>query len=149
MKTLIKIAATFFGSGYFPIAPGTLASGLTALAYFLLLGRLAWPLQALVILAVFGIGVPAASWYARELNRKDPGLIVIDETAGQLVALLGVVPEIRAVFLGFFLFRLFDIIKPYPIKKLERLPGGWGIMADDIGAGIAAAAVLRVILIFL
>ncbi len=149
MKILIRAAATFFGSGYFPIAPGTVASGLTAVLYFLLLARLPWFFQAFLVIAVFFIGVPAADWVARDLNRKDPGRIVIDETCGQLIALFLLPPAIMPVALGFLCFRVLDIIKPYPIKKLESLPGGWGIMADDVGAGLAAAAVVRMLLIFL
>jgi phosphatidylglycerophosphatase A len=149
VKTLSRIVATFFGAGFFPIAPGTAASGLTALLYYFCLGRLAWPYQILIIVAVFFAGVMTATRYARELNRKDPGRIVIDETCGQLISLFLVPPAIKPVALAFFLFRVFDILKPYPIKKLESLPWGWGIMADDVGAGIAAAIVLRILMIFL
>lgn len=149
MNTLYKIVATFFGTGFSPIAPGTAASGVTALIYLFWLNRLTWPYQFLVIAFVFFIGAVAAKRYARELNQKDPGRIVIDETCGQLIALFLVPPAVKLVGLSFFLFRIFDILKPYPIHKLEKLPGGWGIMADDVGAGIVSAALLRVILIFL
>jgi phosphatidylglycerophosphatase A len=149
MKTLSRVVATFFGSGYFPIAPGTAASGLTAAAYFFLAGKLAWPWQALLIVVIFFVGTAAAGRTARDLNRKDPGLIVIDETCGQLITLFLIVPALKAVAMGFILFRIFDIIKPYPIKKLEGFPGGWGIMADDVGAGIASALALRALLLFI
>lgn len=148
-KIILRAIATFFGSGFFPIAPGTVASGLTALLYFLALARLPWPVQGLIIAVVFFAGAPAATWYARELNRKDPGRIVIDETCGQLIALFLIPPAIKPVVLGFVLFRILDILKPYPIKKLEALPEGWGIMADDVGAGLAAAILLRILLIVL
>ncbi len=149
MKSLIRIVATFFGSGFCPIAPGTAASFLTALLYMFVIGGLSGPVQVLIIVALFLVGVPAASRYAAELGRKDPGRIVIDEACGQLVALFLAPRDPVAVAAGFFLFRIFDIIKPYPIRKLEGFPRGWGIMADDIGAGLASAAVLRLILLIL
>ncbi len=149
MKILTRIVATFFGSGLCPIAPGTAASFVTALIYMFLLGGLSWPFQVLVIAVLFLAGVPAASRYSAELGRKDPGCIVIDEACGQLVTLFLIPPDLVAVAAGFFLFRIFDIIKPYPIRKLEGFPRGWGIMADDIGAGLASAAVLRLLLVIL
>ena len=149
MKVLYRIVATFFGSGFCPIAPGTAASFITALLYVFFLHGLPWPVQALVIVAVFLIGVPAASRYSAEVGRKDPGRVVIDETCGQLIALFMLPPDPVVVAAAFFLFRIFDIIKPYPIKKLEGFPRGWGIMADDVGAGLASALVLRLILVIL
>jgi phosphatidylglycerophosphatase A len=149
MNIIARIVATFFGSGFCPIAPGTAASFVTALLYLLLLGGLSGPVQALVVVAVFLAGVPAASRYSAELGREDPGCIVVDEACGQLIALFMIRPDPVSVAAGFFLFRFFDIIKPYPIKKLERFPRGWGIMADDVGAGLAAAVVLRIALAIL
>jgi len=149
MNTLSMIFSTFFGAGFFPVAPGTAASFLTVVLFKLGLYKLFWPFQALIIVALFIAGGAASTRYARLLNRKDPGRIVIDETCGQLIALFLVTPGWKELLLAFFLFRIFDIIKPYPIKKLEALPHGWGIMADDVGAGIAAAVFLRLILLFL
>jgi len=150
MNTLSMIFSTFFGTGFCPIAPGTAASFLTMLLFKLGLYKLSWPFQALVIIALFIAGGAASTRYAGLLKRKDPGRIVIDETCGQLVALFLVTPPSwTKLLLAFFLFRIFDIIKPYPIKKLEALPDGWGIMADDVGAGLVAAGFLRLILIFL
>jgi len=149
MNTLSMIFSTFFGTGFFPIAPGTAASFLTVLLFKLGLYKFFWPFQALIIVALFISGGAASTRYARLLNRKDPGRIVIDEICGQLIALFLVTPGWKELLLAFFLFRIFDIIKPYPIKKLEALPHGWGIMADDVGAGLAAAGFLRLILLFL
>lgn len=149
MKALSRILATFFGSGFCPIAPGTAASFITALLYMFLVSGLSGPAQALLIVALFLAGVPAASRYSAELGRKDPGRIVIDEVCGQLVALFMIRPDPLPVAAGFLLFRIFDIIKPFPIKKLEGFPRGWGIMADDVGAGLAATAVLRLALAIL
>ncbi len=149
MNILARIIATFFGTGFCPIAPGTAASFVTALFYWALGSRLSGPVQALIIVALFLVGVPAASRYSAELRRKDPGRVVIDEACGQLIALFMLPPDPISLAGGFFLFRIFDIIKPFPIKKLEALPDGWGIMADDVGAGLAAAAVLRLALAIL
>ena len=149
MNTLSMIFSTFFGTGFFPIAPGTAASFLTVLLFKLGLYKFFWPFQALIIVVLFIAGGAASTRYARLLNRKDPGRIVIDETCGQLIALFLVTPGWKELLLAFFLFRIFDIIKPYPIRKLEAIPHGWGIMADDVGAGLAAAGFLRLILHFL
>ena len=149
MNTLSMIFSTFFGTGFFPVAPGTAASFLTMLLFKLGLYRLSWPFQALIVVVLFIAGGAASTRYARLLNRKDPGRIVIDETCGQLIALFLVTPGWKELLLAFFLFRIFDIIKPYPIRKLEAIPHGWGIMADDVGAGLAAAGFLRLILLFL
>ncbi len=146
MNIFARIVATFFGSGFCPIAPGTAASFITALLYMFLLSGLSGPVQALIIVTLFFVGVPAASRYSAELGRKDPGRIVIDEACGQLIALFMLPPDPVSVAASFFLFRIFDIIKPYPIRKLEGFPRGWGIMADDVGAGLVSAAVLRLAL---
>jgi phosphatidylglycerophosphatase A len=146
MSFISKIIATFFGSGFFPIAPGTVASFATALLYMWWVHLLPWPIQAAAIVIIFIAGSFAATRYSRELNQTDPGRIVIDETCGQLIALFLCPPSWKAIAAGFILFRIFDIIKPYPINKLENIPRGWGIMADDVGAGLAAGIVLRLIL---
>jgi phosphatidylglycerophosphatase A len=149
MRALSRIFATFFGAGFCPVAPGSAASFVTALLYMFLLSGLSWPAQALVIVALFLVGVPAASRYSADLGQKDPGRVVIDEACGQLIALFMLPPDPVSVAAAFFLFRIFDIIKPYPIKKLEGFPRGWGIMADDVGAGLASALVLRLVLVIL
>lgn len=149
MNIFARIVATFFGSGFCPIAPGTAASFITALLYMFLLSGLSGPVQALIIVGLFLVGVPASSRYSAELGRKDPGRIVIDEVCGQLIALFMLPPDPVSVAAAFFLFRIFDIIKPYPIRKLEGFPRGWGIMADDVGAGLVSAAVLRLALAIL
>jgi len=146
MSFISKIIATFFGSGFFPIAPGTAASFLTALVYLWWIHGFAGPVQAGIIVILFFTGSLTATRYSRELGQTDPGRIVIDETCGQLIALFLCPPTWMAVAVGFILFRIFDIIKPYPINKLEKFPRGWGIMADDVGAGVAAGILLRLIL---
>jgi len=92
------------------------------------------------------VGVPAATIAARESGREDPGFVVIDEVAGQWIALLGSPPNWRHALIALVLFRIFDITKPFPARQLERLPGGWGIVFDDVAAGLYAwgvASVLR------
>jgi phosphatidylglycerophosphatase A len=96
---------------------------------------------AVAALAATLIGIPAATIVAREAGREDPGFVVIDEVAGQWIALIGVRPDWPHALLALLLFRLFDIWKPWPIRRLEQLPAGTGIMLDDVAAGILALAV--------
>jgi len=148
VKTVSRVVATFFGVGLFPLIPGTAASAVAALSYRLVLHGLPGPLYALLVAVLFFFGVATSAVYAAELGRPDPGRIVIDEVCGQLIALAFLPATWLSVVLAFALFRFFDIIKPWPVRKLERLPGGWGIMADDIGAGLAAAVLGRLILLW-
>lgn len=148
MRTVAKILATFFGIGLFPVAPGTLASAVAALAFRIALHGLAWPLYLLLLAFLFFAGAAASAALAAELGRPDPGRIVVDEVCGQLLALAFLPAAWAPLAVSFVLFRFFDIIKPWPIRRLEKLPGGWGIMADDIGAGLAAAAVSRLVLLW-
>ncbi len=143
MKLLAKILSTFFWTGAFPVAPGTFASLAAALVYKFGLFRLSGPLQAAWIVVVFFVGVAAASVHARELGRTDPRPIVVDEACGQWIACFLVPPAWAPVVAAFLLFRVFDILKPFPIRRLERLPGGWGIMADDVLAGIFAGLLVH------
>ncbi|NTV81952.1 MAG: phosphatidylglycerophosphatase A, partial [Candidatus Aminicenantes bacterium] len=94
-------------------------------------------------------GAAYSAVHAAEHGRPDPGRIVIDEVVGQLLALAFLPGAWVPVAVAFALFRFFDIIKPWPIRRLERLPGGWGIMADDVGAGLAAAVLGRLILLWI
>jgi phosphatidylglycerophosphatase A len=138
-----RVLATAFGSGYAPLAPGTAGSAV-GLLLFWPLARLAWPWQLAACVLVFFVGVAAGGRVARNLGVEDPGLVVIDEVAGQWITLTAL-PFTPAVALaGFLLFRLMDVVKPWPARDLERLPGGWGIMADDAAAGLYAQLVLRV-----
>jgi len=103
--------------------------------------------QALLIALIVGIalsitlGVPAATSVARESGRKDPQFVVIDEVAGQWIALLGSRADWRHALLALVLFRIFDITKPFPARQLESLPEGWGIVFDDVAAGLYALGV--------
>ena len=148
------VVGTFFGIGYMKPGPGTYASVATVVlwwgaAHLLHIGP--HNLSALTFLAmilVTAIGVPASTKVAIEAGRKDPGFVVIDEVAGQLFALLALSPTWVHGLLALVLFRLFDIFKPWPIRKVEKLEGGWGIMMDDVLAGFFAHLVLQVLLAF-
>ena len=139
--------ATFFGAGLGKPGPGTWGS----VAAVLLWAAYAWgfhpaPQELLTTLVVgiilsIAVGVPAATIAARESGRHDPGFVVIDEVAGQWIALLGSRADWRHALLALGLFRLFDITKPFPARQLERLPEGWGIVFDDVAAGLYALGV--------
>lgn len=146
------IVGTFFGTGFGKPGPGTWASVATVLLWGGL-GRYAEP----ATLPVFAIGaavlatlagIPAATRVARALGRKDPSQVVIDEVAGQMVTFIFVPLHWRCLLVGLILFRAFDITKPFPIRRLEHLPEGTGIMLDDIGAGLYALAVMQLLLHF-
>lgn len=143
MKTIWRIVASFFGLGFFPVAPGTLTSLAIVLLYKYLIHVLALPYLLLIFLLLCVLGVLAAAAYSSELKETDPRQVVIDEAAGQFLVLLSITPDWTLLVIGFLLFRLFDILKPFPIRRLERLPGGWGIMADDIAAALMAKALLH------
>jgi phosphatidylglycerophosphatase A len=143
MKTIWRILASFFGLGFFPVAPGTLTSLAIVLLYKYLIHVLALPYLLLIFLLLCVLGVLAAAVYSSELRKTDPRQVVIDEAAGQLLVLLSISPDWTLLVIGFLLFRFFDILKPFPIRRLERLPGGWGIMADDIAAALMAKALLH------
>jgi phosphatidylglycerophosphatase A len=146
------LVATFFGIGHMRPGPGTWGSAATmllwaALAHFL---HPAWRTPSAVGLAivVMLIGVPAATQVSRAYATKDPQFVVIDEVAGQLIALIAA-PLVWKTFLaGFILFRVFDIVKPPPVRQLERLPEGTGIVLDDVAAGIYALMVMQLLLHF-
>jgi phosphatidylglycerophosphatase A len=148
MKLLSRILATFFWTGEFPIVPGTVTSFAAALLYKAILFRLSGPLFAGLIVIAFFVGVAAAGVHARTLGAKDPRPVTIDEACGQWIACFLVPPTWGLTAAAFFLFRAFDILKPFPIRRLERLPGGWGIMADDVLAGIFAGILVQAYLLF-
>jgi phosphatidylglycerophosphatase A len=137
-----RLVATVGGVGHAPVAPGTVGSALTALA----LGVLSPSPLALVVmlLAVILVGTWAAHEAERSLGGKDPGAIVIDEVAGMALAVLTLPLTPAVLIAGFVLFRVFDIVKPYPANALQRLPGGVGVMIDDLVAGLYALLLLVV-----
>ena len=143
MKKVWIAIATFFGCGFLPVAPGTYASALTALiVYFTPLSVAPFAVLALVSAFVFIIGIPAAAVSEAHFAARDPRPVVIDEVAGQLVSLWFLPRQPGYFIAAFFLFRFFDIFKPFPVNRSEALPRGLGIMADDVLAGAYAMAVL-------
>jgi phosphatidylglycerophosphatase A len=135
--------ATGFGSGYSPFAPGT-AGTAVGLVLFLPLLRVPPVGQAVAIAVLFLVGALAATQVARRVGLHDPGIVVVDEVVGMWVTLAWLPVTPVTALAGFFLFRVMDVIKPYPARDLEALPEGWGIMADDLAAGIYANLLLRV-----
>jgi phosphatidylglycerophosphatase A len=142
---IASVLATWFGCGYSPVAPGTVGS-LAALLIAMLLERsFHWQPTAFANLALFALipGVWAAHVFAARAGKKDPSAVVIDEVLGQWATLAGVtVFNWKSWLAAFALFRLFDIWKPPPVRQLENLPGGAGIVADDMMAGLYGALVL-------
>jgi phosphatidylglycerophosphatase A len=140
-----EVLATWFGCGYFPVAPGTAGSLGAIVPAWLAAEYAGWPPYVFAIAAVLITvpGVWAASIVERNLGREDPGVVVIDEVAGQWLTLAGAhVINWKTVLLAFLLFRVLDIVKPPPARRLERLHGGLGIMADDLMAGVYGALIL-------
>jgi phosphatidylglycerophosphatase A len=144
LTRLAVVLATWAGVGYAPIAPGSFGSlAALAAAYVLLWAGLpAWGL-ALAAAVLFLPGCWAAGVVERQSRKNDPGEVVVDEVVGQWVALAAIDPMHWQHWLAaFLLFRFFDILKPYPIRRLERLPGGYGVVADDAAAGLCAMIVV-------
>src|SRR5277367_4885847 len=140
---------TFFGAGLLKPGPGTYGS-ISAVLLWYAAAHIRHPSHialaigtAIAAILATLIGIPAATIVARESGREDPGHVVIDEVAGQLIALIAIPANWRHAAISLLLFRAFDILKPPPIRQLERLPGGTGIMFDDVAAGLFALAVAQ------
>jgi phosphatidylglycerophosphatase A len=138
--------ATVGPCGFVPVAPGTAGSAAGLLVFWAVRATGFIWIEIAVLVAVTAVGVVAASAAESHYQRHDPGLVVIDEVAGLLLTLLAVPVGLTGAVVGFLVFRLFDIIKPFPARQAERLPGGWGIMMDDLVAGLYAQGVLRFLL---
>ncbi len=150
MTRFAVFLATAGYSGYFPIAPGTVGSAVGLAVY----GLLRWsqtPLSPLdeiaLIVTLFAAGVWAATTAERFFGGIDPGPIVLDEVVGMLITLAFIPVGLGAAIVGFFLFRVFDVIKPFPARRLEALHGGLGVMADDAMAAIYANVSLRLLMV--
>jgi phosphatidylglycerophosphatase A len=142
MKTLAVVLATAGGAGRFPFAPGTVGSAVGVVLYLLIWQ---WPpaAQIAVVVGVSGAGIWASGHAERHFGRADPGQVVIDEVAGQLVTVMFTGAALPGVILGFFVFRVLDIVKPWPARRFERLHGGLGVMADDLMAGLYGNLLLQ------
>ena len=145
-----SLIATFFGIGRLHPGPGTWGSAATVLLWALsehfLPLTLRTPVAIAAALVVTLVGIPAATRVSRAYGSKDPQFVVIDEVAGQLIALIAVPLAWKTLLAGFILFRVFDILKPPPVRQLERLPEGIGIVVDDVAAGLYALGVVQLLL---
>ena len=146
------LTATFFGIGRIKPGPGTWGSVATVLLWAaatsqIPLAQRTWA-TIVAAAAVTLIGIPSATRVARASGGKDPQFVVIDEVAGQLVALIAVPLGWKTFLAGLILFRVFDILKPFPIRRLEHLPEGTGIVVDDLGAGVYALVIMHLLLHF-
>lgn len=139
------ILATGFGSGLSPFAPGTAGSAF-AIVFVWFMYPSAWWAQVLLAAAASLVGVWVSAYVSSDLGKKDPSMVVIDEIAGVLICFIGVPINLWTLLVGFLLFRLFDIWKPGPIGYLESCPGGWGIMLDDMLAGVFVNICFQVML---
>src|SRR5215813_14595118 len=142
------LIATFFGIGYLRPGPGTYASAITVLCWWgvsrFVPAQWIIPVEVIGALAITLLGIPPSTVVARESGLPDPGFVVIDEVAGQMISLIAVPLDWKYLLAGFILFRGFDITKPFPLRRLEALPEGTGIMMDDVGAGLYALLLLQV-----
>ncbi|HFE48724.1 MAG TPA: phosphatidylglycerophosphatase A [Chromatiaceae bacterium] len=146
MKNPVHLLAFGFGSGLAPRAPGTFGT-LVGIAFFWPLAGLPPIAYLLVVAMLFALGIWLCGRTSRDLGVHDHGGIVWDEIVGLLVTLFGAPFEVSVVLVGFVLFRIFDILKPWPIGWLDRrVSGGFGIMIDDVLAGVFAAAILQLLL---
>jgi phosphatidylglycerophosphatase A len=144
MTFLALVFASAFGAGFAPFAPGTVGSAVGLLLWMLLPQTMA--VQAIAVVALFAIGSWSGTVAERHFGRTDPGQVVLDEVMGMLATLFMNPVGWRGALVAFLLFRVADVLKPFPARRLERLPGGVGIMADDLMAGVYANLALRVIL---
>ncbi len=142
-----SLIATFFNIGYLKPGPGTFASLATVLLWRGLAPYASSHdrvIAAVVTsIAVTLVGIPAATQVARALGKKDPSVVVIDEVAGQMIALIAAALDWKSMLAALILFRVFDITKPFPLRRLEHLPEGTGIMLDDVGAGLYALVLMQ------
>lgn len=155
MNLLARIISTGLGIGYFPIAPGTIGALAILILYWISPEISAW--QLLIILSsLSAIGIFSATITEKEMKEKlgpemgnDPSIIIIDEMIGMLIALIAIPKTTLFIIVAFILFRIFDIMKPFPVHQAEKLPSGWGIVFDDVIAGIYANILIQIgILIF-
>lgn len=146
------LIGTYFGVGTLKPGPGTWGSTATVLTWALIAHYLppGYRLPGIILLAAaaIAVGIPAATQVARACGRKDPQHVVIDEVAGQLITLVGAPLHWKPMLCGLILFRVFDMWKPVPVRNLERLPEGTGIVMDDVAAGVYGLIVMQLLLRF-
>lgn len=141
------VVATAGYVGFAPFAPGTFGSGVGLAVYAAVAVSNSWVVEAIVLAVIVVVGIWSAEHVERERG-KDPGVVVIDEVAGMLVTLAFLDVSVAGAVVGFFIFRLLDVIKPPPARRLENLHGGPGIVLDDVMAGIYSNLALRGLIAF-
>lgn len=150
-RRLALLLTTVFGVGYVPIAPGTFGSIAGLGMAWVLLQQTGWPAWTLAVAAVLLLPISslACGVVEREIGIEDPGFIVIDEVVGQWLTLAAIRPERPLDWLvALALFRFFDVLKPWPIRRLEKIPNGWGVVADDAAAGACGMMTIAVLRAF-
>lgn len=150
-RRLALLFTTVFGVGYAPVAPGTFGSIAGMALAWVVLQQTAWPAWSLAVAAVAltPLAALACGVVEREIGAEDPGFIVIDEVVGQWLTLAAIRPERPLDWLGALaLFRVFDVLKPWPIRRLEKIPNGWGVVADDFAAGACGMMTIAMIRAF-
>jgi len=144
MKYFLLLLATGFGVGYSPIAPGT-AGTLIAIPVYFFLSRIASPIYEITLFGFLFLSIWISENAEVFFKRKDDGRIVIDEMMGFFITMLWVPKTLPFIIMAFFLFRFFDIFKPFPIRRVERkLKGGFGVVLDDVAAGVYANIILQI-----
>lgn len=144
-QRLAFFLATGFGSGYSPLVPGTVGS-LVGLLLYWPIPRLSPPAQVAALVSLTLAGIWSAARVALKVRDEDPGIVVVDEFAGMWVSLMFLPLTPFTAAAGFLLFRVLDVVKPFPARQFEHLPGGVGIVADDLMAGVYANLLLRLVL---
>ena len=143
-KLIIKILSTFFYVGYLPFAPGTFASIIGVGLFCLMKGRGVLYVASTFILIILGLLITTEA--EKIFDKKDAGCIVIDEVAGMLIAFMAVPYDATFIIITFIIFRMLDILKPYPAGLLQNLKGGLGVMGDDIAAGLYTNIIIQAVL---
>jgi phosphatidylglycerophosphatase A len=145
LTRLAVLLSTVGYLGYFPVAPGTVGSAAGLFIYALVIATGTPWMQIAAILIVFAVGAWSATISERYFGGIDPGPVVIDEVLGMLITLAFVPVGVKGAVLGFFIFRVLDVVKPFPANRLERLHGGLGVMADDAAAAVYGNLVMRLL----
>jgi len=146
MNSFSKFISTLFGIGYFPKAPGTMGTAFAAILYYIFI-QLGWENGWLFLAGTLALALVSVFFITKAEKDlgHDAGSIVIDELIGYFIAVMFLPQNLMVVITAFILFRIFDIFKPEPVNVLQKLPAGWGVMVDDIMAGIYANVVLQIL----
>ncbi len=136
LRRIGVFVATCAYVGYAPVAPGTFGSAVGLAVLYAVRHQGTRTVEAATIVVLLAIGLWAATEAERHFGRSDPGPVIIDEVIGMLITLAFVPVNLAGAILGFFIFRVLDVVKPWPARRLEHLPGGFGVVLDDVMAGI-------------